>query len=117
MKSVDIQNLQSELDKIQGLKLVAVILWTKDCDNCTKLLEVIEAIEHKYPKWIFFKTEVVDMPPLFSPPGLPSINVFFSGIRHFEGVGYNPQDIVEKIMRNWQITWEHGTGQVEYEND
>lgn len=117
MKSVDINNLQSELDRIQGPKLVAVILWTKDCDNCTKLLEVIEAIEHKYPKWIFLKCEIVDMPPLFSPPGLPSINVFYGGIRHFEGVGYNPQHIVEGAITNWQLLWEHGTGQVTYEND
>ena len=95
MIEITLENLAKELESVGSEFLSLVVLWNSECRHCTPFLEMIGNIETIFPKYKFYKVHVDDV-PLFAPPAIPSVSVFYNGVRFFEGLGVPDQKTFEK---------------------
>ena len=105
MIEITLENLAKELESVGSEFLSLVVLWNSECRHCTPFLEMIGNIETIFPKYKFYKVHVDDV-PLFAPPAIPSVSVFYNGVRFFEGLGVPDQKTFEKGLEFWQTEWE-----------
>ena len=105
MKEIELENLAKELESVGGDSLSLVILWNSECSHCKPFLEMVGNVELNFPKYKFYKVHVDDI-PLFAPPAIPSVSVFYNGSRFFEGLGVTNQQTFEQGLKFWQTEWE-----------
>jgi hypothetical protein len=105
MTEIELDNLAKELDSVGGEFLSLVVLWNRECSHCTPFLEMIGGIESNFSKYKFYTVHVEDV-PLFAPPAIPSVSVFYNGVRFFEGLGVPDQQTFVKGLEFWQSEWE-----------
>ena len=105
MIEIELENLAKELESVSADCLSLVVLWNSECKHCTPFLEMIGNIETTFPKYKFYKVHVDDV-PLFAPPAIPSVSVFYNGARFFEGLGVTNQQMFEQGLEFWQTEWE-----------
>jgi thiol-disulfide isomerase/thioredoxin len=105
MKEIELKNLAKELESVGGDSLSLVILWNSECSHCKPFLEMVGNVELNFPKYKFYKVHVDDV-PLFAPPAIPSVSVFYNGSRFFEGLGVTNQQTFEQCLELWQTEWE-----------
>jgi thiol-disulfide isomerase/thioredoxin len=105
MIEIELDNLAKELDSVGGEFLSLVVLWNSECSHCKPFLEMISGIESNFSKYKFYTVHVEDV-PLFAPPAIPSVSVFYNGTRFFEGLGVADKQTFEKGLEFWQSEWE-----------
>ena len=106
MKEVTLESLENELTTIGTNCLGLVILWSIHCPICKSFLEVLKNIELKHSKFKFFTVEADDV-PLFAPPMIPSVSVFYNRCRYFEAVGFADEETLGEALNGWESEWEN----------
>jgi hypothetical protein len=106
MKEVTLTNLEHELTLIGSKFLALVVLWNIHCSHCKYFLDMLRNIEPNYPKFKIYTVQVDDV-PLFAPPAIPSVSVFFNRARFFEAVGVTDQKTFEEGLKYWEFEWEN----------
>jgi hypothetical protein len=103
MRTVEYKDLATEISKNPTKdKYICVFLWTPGCSYCDTTRSYIDKIEADNQDMFEWWSVEIDELPLFIPPALPYICLFWNGYRKWEGSGDPGENAFNKSMTWWR---------------
>lgn len=81
-------------------QLVVVCRWSRWCDKCPPFLDAISVCEEQFTRVVFFAVEIENL-GVFDFPALPSISLFWNGVKIHDSFGVADSKALAQYLGEW----------------